>query len=311
MAKIITFIPATPRSKSFHYYHNAAELSSSGGGSSSIINTPSQPDGAGYNAVNIIGSGNVVGSIAENATDDRVIDVTMTNAVKRILAGSNITVSPTGGTGDVTINAQGGSGGGGINFTGGTGDIVRYLSYNPSTNTLTETRANLYDLAVMLATPDTIPYPNNQVPMMTTFFSNYGNPGITANFLYKMLKAGTGISFTQSGSDLVISATGGGGGPATEKVYGGFLNTTQTSIPANGSILVASFSRSAFDASCGMNVSNVVATPCITNGSTTVDAIGAYIVMNTSVIQFYLTNASSSPITFASNRSISYLAFGY
>jgi len=45
------------------------------------------------------------------------------------------------GKGVVTINSTGG-----LNFVGGSGDVVRFLSYNSSTNTLTETRANLYDL---------------------------------------------------------------------------------------------------------------------------------------------------------------------
>ena len=41
---------------------------------------------------------------------------TITGAVTQIIAGTNITISPTGGTGAVTINATGGGGGGGINL---------------------------------------------------------------------------------------------------------------------------------------------------------------------------------------------------
>jgi hypothetical protein len=36
--------------------------------------------------------------------------------VTSIIAGTNVTISPTGGTGDVTINASGGGGGGSVGF---------------------------------------------------------------------------------------------------------------------------------------------------------------------------------------------------
>lgn len=47
----------------------------------------------------------------------------VSGAVTKIIAGSNVTISPTGGTGDVTINAIGGGGGSATLGRGDGGDI--------------------------------------------------------------------------------------------------------------------------------------------------------------------------------------------
>jgi hypothetical protein len=99
----VAYINATPRSKIFKYYTSAGN----GGSTSSSATTYSPnyipPNAEGEVVINTIDSGNVVKSVTVNADDNTAMDVTMGNAVTKIVAGNNITISPSSGIGDVTV----------------------------------------------------------------------------------------------------------------------------------------------------------------------------------------------------------------
>ncbi|MDR2916012.1 MAG: hypothetical protein LBV74_14505 [Tannerella sp.] len=66
----------------------------------------------------------------------------MGNAVNKIIAGNNITVSPTTGIGDVTISSIDSL----IYNKSGTGNTVADLNFDSSTNTLTGTLGNRFEM---------------------------------------------------------------------------------------------------------------------------------------------------------------------
>jgi len=196
-------IPPVPRSRFFKYYEGINTGNS--GGSSNVwtqqTQNPSDNFGTG---LNIIGTGNVVKSIANNATDDNIFDVTMGDAVTKIIAGNNISISPTTGIGDVTINTTGG-----INFTQtGTGNtIVTPLTYNTGTNTLASTLGYRFDTVSTSGSGNTV-----------TAITGLNNQ-ITATMGYRMASLSTSGSGNAVGSlsysngvltQNMVNITGGG-----------------------------------------------------------------------------------------------------
>ena len=133
--------PAKPRSKFFEYYPN--HNTSNAGGSSSFGTSIQQtnPNDSETMIIQPLGTGNVVSKVENNPTEPVVLDVTYIDAVTKINAGTNITINPTSGIGEVTINSSGS-----LNFVQGNVNLplTKYITYNALTSTLTETRGNGY-----------------------------------------------------------------------------------------------------------------------------------------------------------------------
>jgi hypothetical protein len=105
--KVVKYVSAMPRSRYFKYY-NAAANAGGGGGGSTFINTEASGNAMDYLTINDVGSGTFITKIEVNAEDPQTLDVTRSNSsggVDKIVAGSNVSISPTTGVGNVTISA--------------------------------------------------------------------------------------------------------------------------------------------------------------------------------------------------------------
>jgi hypothetical protein len=131
----ITHVNATPRSKIFKYYSTSG-VQGGNNSTSNIYNPPHiEIDNKDIIQLNVIGDGNVISNIDNNQDDLTILDITKSNAVTKIIPGTNVTVTPTTGIGDVTINSKTT-----INYTqSGSGNSITALSYNNNNATLSST----------------------------------------------------------------------------------------------------------------------------------------------------------------------------
>ncbi len=211
--------------------------------------------------------------------------------VTQIIAGTNVTITPTGGTGTVTINSTGGGGGTITGVTAGTG-----LTGGGTSGTVT----------MALDTPVSV--------------ANGGTGTSTPS-----LVAGSNVTITGTWPDQTISATGGGGGYPTvitsalsTTSYTGSYSWTSPSL-VNGAAYRLSVYASAMVAAgntgavtgvfsftdfTGETVSGIpLVAISITNTSST-PMVGR----NSGTYTFAFSNALSSTITvsFASTETITY-----
>ena len=121
--------------------------------------------------------------------------------VSKIIAGTNVTISPTGGTGDVTINASGGSGGG-ISTVSATGEI------GPSSIAGTNLNVPNYNINQLAFGLEITGSGNPAINIgRNTFTPTSGSGGINWSIA---ADGGTAGSFTVTASDDVFSATSSG-----------------------------------------------------------------------------------------------------
>ncbi len=119
--------------------------------------------------------------------------------VSKIIAGTNVTISPTGGTGDVTINASGGSGGG-ISTVSAAGEV------GPSS--ISGTNLNVPDYnrnqLVFSFSINTSGSPNISTVARNTFTPTSGSGAVSWSIA---ADGGTAGSFTITASATVFSNT--------------------------------------------------------------------------------------------------------
>ncbi len=195
--------------------------------------------------------------------------------VTQIVAGQNVTISPSGGTGVVTINASGGGGSGSVTSVSAStaGDALDVAVTNATTTPdLAFTWAgtnNQYingagDLATLPATATTYNLDADQdglnVDLRLT--PSTGSADIV------QFTAGSGITLTETGNNNITIAASGSGGLTSVGASSNYLNIANSPLTSNGVIQV--------------NMpANGVTVGTYTNATVTVDQYG------------FVTNASS------------------
>jgi hypothetical protein len=144
----------------------------------------------------------------------------LNGGVTQIIAGTNVTISPAGGTGAVTINSSG---------TGGstdTGSLLRTASVNLNTITFTKGDGSTFPITV-----------------------NTGSGGGVTQIV-----AGTNVTISPAGGTgvVTINSTGGGGFNTATGSYGSFYDTTTQTNVAN---TPRSMSLNTTDISNGVSIS--------------------------------------------------------
>ena len=137
--------------------------------------------------------------------------------VTQIIAGTGVTISPTGGTGAVTINATGGGGGSGtVTSVSGTGTVngITLSGTVTSSGNLT-LGGSLSGVSLSTQVTGTLPVANGGTGITTTPVNGAIDIGNGTGFTRTTLTAGSGISITNGSGSITISATGGGGGSGT------------------------------------------------------------------------------------------------
>ena len=175
---------------------------------------------------------------------------TVATGVTQIVAGTNVTVSPAGGTGVVTVNSTGGGGGTITAVVAGTG-----MSGGGSSGSVTLTNAGVTQLTagtnITLSGSTgnvTIDAAGGNIGTITgvtagTGLSGGGTSGnvTLTNAGVTQLTAGTNITLTASTGNITISAAGGGGsGTVTSVTSGAGIQTTPLAgITSTGSVEIA------------------------------------------------------------------------
>ncbi len=148
---------------------------------------------------------------------DAKTGATTTTSLK-FIAGSNVTLSQSGGD-EITINSTGG-GGGGETYTIGVDESVpdgiitltdsqgnvQEVTFQCDGNITMDVAAGSNTLDVFVA-PYDISSAQDGTDVDISLNSTYGNSNVT-------LEAGTNITLTNTGNNIVIDAAGGGGGSA-------------------------------------------------------------------------------------------------
>lgn len=199
----------------------------------------------------------------------------VTGGVTQIVAGQNVTISPSGGTGVVTINASGGGGSGSVTSVSAStaGDALDVAVTNATTTPdLAFTWAgtnNQYingagDLATLPATATTYNLDADQdglnVDLRLT--PSTGSADIV------QFTAGSGITLTETGNNNITIAVSGSGGLTSVGASSNYLTIANSPLTSNGVIQV--------------NMpANGVPVGTYTNATVTVDQYG------------FVTNASS------------------
>jgi hypothetical protein len=138
MAKIVSEVPATPRSKVFSYYQNSAAI---GGTSGGTVPPAVDPTDGGIN-VNNLDNNSFVTNIAINPDDPATIDITKKNLTVNTSGTGNV-ISEVSITNPATVNITKTTINSGITFaSAGSGNTVAELSYNTTNNTLTKTKGD-------------------------------------------------------------------------------------------------------------------------------------------------------------------------
>ena len=149
--------------------------------------TISPTDGTGQVTINASGGGGAVDSV-NGQTGDVVLDaadvgaIAVGGAVTKLTAGSNITLSPASGTGEVEISAAGGGGGGAVDSVNGqTGDVVldaADVGALPSSYSAPVSSVNSKTGDVVLTASDVGALPDTYVPPAAPVVSVNGETGV-------------------------------------------------------------------------------------------------------------------------------------
>lgn len=193
----------------------------------------------------------------------------ISNGVSRIVAGSNITITPSGGTGEVTINSSGGGGSAFsvndeeslivnspsmLNFKGSGVNVT--LDGTTATITIAGSGSggceNMWDLD---PATDLMPSLNpsegsgcgNSNPPLGVFHEEVQITSPTVQINFK----GSGVSVSQSGSTATVTITGGGSGSISNGSNSGDL----TELDDNGDIM-PSLVTFANDVNCDLDSNN-------------------------------------------------------
>ena len=211
--------------------------------------------------------------------------------VTQIIAGTNVTISPSGGTGAVTINSSGGGG----DTPGGSNTQVQYNNsgaFGGITGATTD-GTTLTLVAPILGTPASGTLTNCTFP---TLNQNTSGQSGTVNTIASNISAGTNITFSGSGtlsSPYVISSTSTAS--TAFSAITGSTNTTAAMFVGTGASLATSGSGT------------IAATTVVTNANLTGDvtSVGnATTLTNAPVIAKVLTGYVSGAGTVAATDSI-------
>lgn len=196
----------------------------------------------------------------------------VSSGVSRIVAGSNITITPSGGTGEVTINSSGGGGGSAfsvndeealivnspsmLNFKGDGVNVT--LDGTTATITIAGSGSggceNMWDLDPVT---DLMPSLNpsegsgcgNSNPPLGIFNEEVQITSPTVQINFK----GSGVSVSQSGSTATVTITGGGSGGVADGSNAGDL----TELDESGDIM-PSLVTFANDVNCDLDSKNQI-----------------------------------------------------
>jgi hypothetical protein len=120
MSRITSIIPAKPRSDRFKYYSAGASSSSGSGGSVTVQPAPEEQQEIAYidtydsiptppeNGLKLVITQDTHEIYSWDEDNQVWVNTTPESDVTKIIAGTNISVSPTSGLGDVTISSKGG-----------------------------------------------------------------------------------------------------------------------------------------------------------------------------------------------------------
>tara|TARA_R100001463_G_scaffold120809_2_gene176959 strand:- start:513 stop:2471 length:1959 start_codon:yes stop_codon:yes gene_type:complete len=240
----------------------------------SIITTYPLIDDVAAEDLLIIADMSILGTPTRTVNVQKLLEG-VTGGVTQIVAGQNVTISPSGGTGVVTINASGGGGSGSVTSVSAStaGDALDVAVTNATTTPdLAFTWAgtnNQYingagDLATLPATATTYNLDADQdgqnVDLRLT--PSTGSADIV------QFTAGSGITLTETGNNNITIAASGSGGLTSVGASSNYLTINNSPLTSNGVIQV--------------NMpANGVPVGTYTNATVTVDQYG------------FVTNASS------------------
>jgi hypothetical protein len=163
------------------------------------------------------------------------------NGVTSIVAGTNVTISPAGGTGDVTINASGGGG-------GGSGTLNTVAMFTPDETTLG-------DSLIKIVSPGTV---SERVNSTSKVFA-IGTP--SGSFAELDLYGSEGIIRKQSSGDLVLNVNS---------------TTSELRLKNSGALQARAYGSGAFPGTAAYNLSvdlsgNIIETTAGGGGGVTFD----------------------------------------
>ena len=165
-------------------------------------------------SVNAAGNGAFAGKVTSAATEDGDADATLATkgyvdgrpagGVTQIIAGSNVSISPTGGTGAVTINATGGGGGGDggdtiINYNGAAAwgevnsDGTKAGTGLNFTCTLRDGETGIYDIVFDNPMPST-DYSLQVTALATTDVTAVAGGKLATGFIVRTWREGVGLT---------------------------------------------------------------------------------------------------------------------
>jgi hypothetical protein len=248
MSRITSVIPAKPRSDRFKYYDTGTSSVSGGG----VIVQPAAPDSEqeiAYidtydniptppeNGLKLVITQDTHEIYSWDEDNEEWVNTTPQSGVTKIVAGTNITITPATGVGEVTVNSTGGGSGGGSQSANTVG---YYTVAVPSGTRLQDTVASVINIASGLPSGAAIIGATYLIPSAWTFpVAMELSSDLTRAFLYctlesdrstpstsyilvqyqkaitfgTSLKAGTNVSITGDGSTATpytINSTGGG-----------------------------------------------------------------------------------------------------
>ena len=195
-------------------------LGTTAGAGISIDNTdPENPVISNSGVITLVnGTGTTV---VNNGNGQWQVNATGTAGVTKLIAGSNISLSPTSGTGEVTISAAGGGGGGSITtIAGGPGISIN----SPTGPTVTVNNTGILSIS------------NSDTVSVET--SSPGNLRLHAINVVEEVRAGTGINISGSTEYPVVTNTGVTSLTAGSGIQlsGGTGNVTITAVNSGGTV---------------------------------------------------------------------------
>ena len=226
-------------------------------GDNAFINITNGDQSAPKFSVNAAGNGAFAGKVTSAATVDADADATLATkgyvdgrpagGVTQITAGTNVTISPAGGTGNVTINAQGGGNNTTINYNGAAawGEVAADgTAVGTGLNFTSErtTDPGVYRITFTNAMPST-DYSIQVSALNTLDVTAVAGGKTAANFLVRTFREGVGA--TNSGFTFAVFATnaqpprGGTGADAwavtaTDATRTASFNIADCTRPTNG-----------------------------------------------------------------------------